>query len=261
MEVSSHGLELHRVDATRFAAAVFTNLSQDHLDFHPTMEDYFAAKSRLFTPAFTDHAVVCADDPWGRRLLAALESRGELALHPYGLSDAQRRRARAHRRVVPLAGREGRPGAAPAGSTWPTRSGPPPAPRPGPGAAGDRHGLSAAPPVPGRFETVSAGQGYTVIVDYSHKPDALEQALHAARELVSLMGASRLSSVAAGTATPPSARSWGSWPSASPTGSCSHPTTRARRIRWPSSTTCTRACPPPRRSRSTPTAAVPSPRL
>ena len=58
MEVSSHGLALHRVDGTRFAVAVFTNLSQDHLDFHHTMDDYFAAKAALFTPGLTDRAVV-----------------------------------------------------------------------------------------------------------------------------------------------------------------------------------------------------------
>src|SRR5690606_15981983 len=88
MEVSSHGLELGRVDATRFAVAVFTNLSQDHLDFHGTMDAYFAAKARLFTPAFTDRAVVCTDDEWGRRLLGLVAERGDVEAHTYGLDDA-----------------------------------------------------------------------------------------------------------------------------------------------------------------------------
>jgi UDP-N-acetylmuramoyl-L-alanyl-D-glutamate--2,6-diaminopimelate ligase len=185
MEVSSHGLELHRVDATRFAAAVFTNLSQDHLDFHPSMEDYFAAKSRLFVPAFTDDAVVCLDDPWGRRLVDALDARGELALHPYGLADAEvvelgpsgaSFRWRGERVDLALTGRFNVANAVGAATTAAVL-----------GLEPDviAAGLSAAPPVPGRFETVSVGQPYTVVVDYSHKPDALEQALRAARELVS----------------------------------------------------------------------------
>ena len=69
MEVSSHGLEQRRVDGTRFAVTVFTNLSQDHLDYHGTMQSYFAAKARLFTPEFAKLAAVNIDDPAGRRLL------------------------------------------------------------------------------------------------------------------------------------------------------------------------------------------------
>lgn len=70
MEVSSHALVLHRVDGAVFDVAGFTNLSQDHLDFHPTMDDYFAAKASLFTPQRARRAVVCIDDEWGRRLAA-----------------------------------------------------------------------------------------------------------------------------------------------------------------------------------------------
>jgi UDP-N-acetylmuramoyl-L-alanyl-D-glutamate--2,6-diaminopimelate ligase len=68
MEVSSHGLDLRRVDGTRFSVAAFTNLSQDHLDWHGSMEAYFAAKARLFDPGFAEHGVVVTDDRWGRRL-------------------------------------------------------------------------------------------------------------------------------------------------------------------------------------------------
>ena len=68
MEVSSHALDQHRVDGTRFAVAVFTNLSQDHLDYHGTMEAYFDAKARLFEPGRADRAVVNLDDPHGRLL-------------------------------------------------------------------------------------------------------------------------------------------------------------------------------------------------
>src|SRR5436189_155644 len=68
MEVSSHALALDRVAGTSFAVAAFTNLSQDHLDFHRDMDDYLAAKARLFEPALSRHGVVDVDDVWGRRL-------------------------------------------------------------------------------------------------------------------------------------------------------------------------------------------------
>src|SRR5579872_3902511 len=71
MEVSSHALALHRVDGTRFAAAIFTNLTQDHLDFHETMDEYFAAKRRLFDAHEVGLAVVNVDDPYGRALARA----------------------------------------------------------------------------------------------------------------------------------------------------------------------------------------------
>src|SRR5215218_4171025 len=72
MEVSSHALELHRVDGVRFAVAAFTNLSQDHLDFHPDMESYFAAKVRLFEEFAVGVPIVVVDDPWGVRLAEQL---------------------------------------------------------------------------------------------------------------------------------------------------------------------------------------------
>ena len=69
MEVSSHALDQHRVDGVVYDVALFTNLSQDHLDYHGSMEDYFAAKARLFTPERSLFGVVCVDDEWGRRLV------------------------------------------------------------------------------------------------------------------------------------------------------------------------------------------------
>ena len=183
MEVSSHGLRPGRVDGTHFAVAVFTNLSLDHLDYHGTMDDYFAAKARLFTPAFTDRAVICTDDRWGRRLLAVVDENGVDA-HGYGLADAadlhDGRRARpsrgkASRVDLALAGRFNARNAVGAARVAAVAG----------IARRDRPGLSSAPPVAGRFETVDAGQPFTVVVDYSHKPDALDQALRTARELVS----------------------------------------------------------------------------
>lgn len=184
MEVSSHGLELRRVDATRFAAAVFSNLSQDHLDFHRTMDAYYAAKARLFTPTFTDRAVVCVDDAWGRRLVTDIERAGAVEVHPYGLADATDLhlspsgatfRWRGEPVELALAGRfnvRNALGAATAAAVL------------GVAPAAIARGLSAAPAVAGRFEAVDAGQPFTVVVDYSHKPDALEQALRAGRELL-----------------------------------------------------------------------------
>lgn len=186
MEVSSHGLALHRVDGTRFAVAVFTNLSQDHLDFHHTMDDYFAAKAALFTPAFTDRAVVCSDDPRGRELLArlgdvpsgvrasaySLADAEELTLSPAGASF----RWRGEPVRLALAGRFNVSNALAAGAA---------AEALGIEPRVVARGLSAATPVPGRFETIDGGQSFTVLVDYAHKPDALDKALRAARELVS----------------------------------------------------------------------------
>jgi UDP-N-acetylmuramoyl-L-alanyl-D-glutamate--2,6-diaminopimelate ligase len=184
MEVSSHGLELHRVDGTRFATTVFTNLSQDHLDFHHTMDAYFAAKAALFTSAFTNRAVVCADDAWGRRLLDQLRDTSGMDSRPYSLDDVGEVRLspagasfrwRGEPVELRLAGRfnvTNAVGAAAAAESL--------------GIAPDvvARGLSAAPPVPGRFEAVDAGQPFAVLVDYAHKPDALDKALRAARELV-----------------------------------------------------------------------------
>src|SRR5262249_52794014 len=73
MEVSSHALALHRVDAVRFELAMFTNLTQDHLDFHADMEDYFASKRRLFADLAPEAAVVNVDDAYGRRLAGEFE--------------------------------------------------------------------------------------------------------------------------------------------------------------------------------------------
>ncbi len=183
MEVSSHGLDQHRVDGTRFAVGVFTNLSQDHLDYHHTMEEYFAAKSRLFTQELTERAVVCRDDDWGRRLLDRL--RGDaLDVHAYSLADAEdleigtggsRFTWRRQKIELALAGRFNVSNAVAAATTAVLLG--------VPGSA-IAEGLAAVAPVPGRFEPVDAGQPFTVLVDYSHKPDALRQALTAARELV-----------------------------------------------------------------------------
>ncbi len=193
MEVSSHGLALHRVDGTRFAVAVFTNLSQDHLDFHHTMDEYFEAKATLFTPAFTDRAVICSDDPRGRELLARLDGpRSGVTATAYSLGDAEDLTLspagasfswRGEPVELALAGRFNVTNALAAAAA---------AEALGIEPAVVARGLSAATPVPGRFEAVDGGQRFTVLVDYAHKPDALKQALLAARELVAEGGRLRV---------------------------------------------------------------------
>ena len=179
MEVSSHALELHRVDATRFAVAVFTNLSPEHLDFHESMDVYFRAKARLFEPERTEVAVVNADDPYGRALLdAAL-----VPTRPFSLVDAVDLEVSASgstftwegQRVHLRLGGVFNVANALAAATAAQVLGVPP--------ATVAEALSAAPVVPGRFETVDAGQSFAVVVDYAHTPAGLEQVLLAARAL------------------------------------------------------------------------------
>jgi UDP-N-acetylmuramoyl-L-alanyl-D-glutamate--2,6-diaminopimelate ligase len=187
MEVSSHALVQHRVDAVAFAAAVFTNLTQDHLDYHATMEDYFAAKRRLFESGRAAVAVVNVDDPWGRRLRNELQARrqetGEAAPVPFSLddldelvigADGSRFRWRGHEVALRLGGRFNVRNALAAATTAATLG------VDGPSIVA---GLEAVDSVRGRFEPVKAGQPFTVLVDYAHTPDGLEQALASAREL------------------------------------------------------------------------------
>jgi UDP-N-acetylmuramoyl-L-alanyl-D-glutamate--2,6-diaminopimelate ligase len=187
MEVSSHALELHRADAIHWAAAVFTNLTQDHLDFHPTMEDYFLAKRRLFAadPALR---VINVDDPYGRRLadelpsttvaidapdadLRALDLRSGLTGSSFTIvaRDGARIDAR-----TPLPGRFNVANVL--GAVAVAR-----------GLGVDDATIAAALPragrVPGRFEPVDEGQGFAVLVDYAHTPDSLDNVLRAARDL------------------------------------------------------------------------------
>ncbi len=189
MEVSSHALELRRVDGVRFAVAAFTNLSQDHLDFHPDMETYYAAKERLFAEFPIGRKVVVVDDEWGRRLAAAFPDATTVSLdgpadwtaaaHCSGLGgNAFTVTAPAGQATVELPLR-GRFNAANALVAL---------------AAGDALGLeldamagslATVPAVPGRVQAVEEGQGFAVLVDYAHKPGALEKVLQSAREVAS----------------------------------------------------------------------------
>ena len=181
MEVSSHALAQHRVDGTRFAAAVFTNLSADHLDYHRTMEEYFRAKARLFEPSFTDVAVIDVDTTYGRLLADSVRlpvvvrsGASTVDVLSVGLADSSFRwRDQIVR--LPLGGRFNVANAVLAADTTAALD-----VAPGEIAAA----LATVTPVPGRFERVDEGQPFTVLVDYAHTPDGLKRVLEAAREVV-----------------------------------------------------------------------------
>lgn len=178
MEVSSHALDMHRVDGTRFAVAVFTNLSRDHLDHHGTMESYFAAKARLFDPSFAATAVVNLDDPHGRLLRdAALVPTVGYSLDDLGSIDVGLRsssfRWRGHDVVLHLGGRFNVANALAAAEAAVALGVPT-------DAIAD--GLGRPVSIPGRFEQVDRGQPFDVIVDFAHTPDGLDNLLAAAGE-------------------------------------------------------------------------------
>ncbi len=167
MEVSSHAMAMHRVDGTRFAAAVFTNLGTDHLDLHGTVEEYFRAKASLFTPELAAVGVTNVDDAHGRLLL---DSAG-IEMVPYTASmisdvevGADRHAYTWHGRriVVGLGGGFNVANSLAAATTAEIL---------GVGADDIVAGLAAAGPVPGRFELIEGpADGPTVIVDYAHTP-------------------------------------------------------------------------------------------
>jgi UDP-N-acetylmuramoyl-L-alanyl-D-glutamate--2,6-diaminopimelate ligase len=200
IEISSHALELGRADGIHFAAAIFTNLTQDHLDFHATMEDYFQAKRRLFD-AHPGVSVVNVGDPYGRRLAQEIDQAVTFAVERDkqgsdepeggGSEDADYRatdlrcdvegcrfvlHTPVDRREVmlPMPGRFNVANAL--------------------GALAAVHALGAdidtliealerGVRVPGRMEPVDAGQEFAVIVDYAHTPDSLENVVRAARDI------------------------------------------------------------------------------
>jgi UDP-N-acetylmuramoyl-L-alanyl-D-glutamate--2,6-diaminopimelate ligase len=187
MEVSSHALELRRADAIHYAAAIFTNLTQDHLDFHPTMEEYFAAKRRLFVDLDTTRAIVNLDDPYGARLAAELTDPITFGLRnpaTYRATDVHTDLRGATFRVRTPRGE--------LALTSPLRGEFNVYNVLGALAAADAVGvptevsaraIADAGQVPGRFEPVDDGQPFAVLVDYAHTPDSLENVLHAARAL------------------------------------------------------------------------------
>lgn len=189
-EVSSHSLDQRRVWGIRFETVVFTNLTQDHLDYHKTMGEYFEAKKKLFIEYGYRRAAVNADDPYGRRLAAELARQGREVItfgrHPksairilnskFGLGGTSAR-LRAFGRTIPLrlklVGDYNLSNAAAALAACADES----------NISKLAEILSRADAPPGRMERVDAGQPYVVLVDYAHTPDALEKLLRACRRL------------------------------------------------------------------------------
>ena len=192
MEVSSHALELRRVAGVAFDVAVFTNISQDHLNFHPDMHHYLRAKGRLFEELGSGGkaatAVVNVDDPSAAQIIS-LNRGGLLTFGVERDADVRARRietglagttfiattpdGEVHVELPHLGDFHVHNALATVGVGLALRL--------------DRHaisrGLAATPPVPGRFELVDCGQDFKVAVDYAHKPDALERLLSSARKL------------------------------------------------------------------------------
>ena len=182
IEVSSHALILHRADAIHFELALFTNLTQDHLDFHADMEDYFRAKRRLFESE-PGTAVVNVDDPYGARLASEIECvtfSAEGAVADYSAREVEFDAGGAEFSVGERRLRTRLPGhfnvANALGAFAAARE---------LGVSADTAavGLARAARVPGRFEPIDEGQGFTVLVDYAHTPDSIENVLRAARRL------------------------------------------------------------------------------
>ena len=188
LEASSHASALHRLDRVRFAALVFTNLTQDHLDFHGTIDAYFEAKRRLFVDGERPPAALNIDDPYGRRLTDDLRALGHEPVVTFGLS----RRAEVRPEAVELtpAGlrvavggteiRSSLRGEFNVSNVLAAVA-----------AARLLHvsddalvrGVESLEGVPGRFEAVDEGQPFVVLVDYAHTPDSLANVLRAARGL------------------------------------------------------------------------------
>jgi UDP-N-acetylmuramoyl-L-alanyl-D-glutamate--2,6-diaminopimelate ligase len=188
MEVTSHALALHRVEGVRFTSAAFTNLSQDHLDFHADMEDYFEAKRSLFTRERLERGATNLDDPYGRKLLETA------AVPVIGFGSGASAEIRATDVRLGPAGTE-LTIATPAGSV-PVRlslaghfnvsnalAATAAALQADIGLDAIGAGLESLAAVPGRFESVDQGQPFSVLVDYAHTPDSLDNVLRAARPL------------------------------------------------------------------------------
>jgi UDP-N-acetylmuramoyl-L-alanyl-D-glutamate--2,6-diaminopimelate ligase len=187
MEVSSHALALGRVAGTRFAVGAFTNLSQDHLDFHADMEDYFAAKARLFDGRAAA-GVVCVDDEWGERL--ARRTPGAVTVSARGPADwsadgvdadqtgAQRFTARGP--GVDVVVRLRLPGAFNVANALVALACLHAVGVPADVAAGGFAGVT----VPGRMQRVDSGQPFLAVVDYAHKPAAVTALLESLRAQV-----------------------------------------------------------------------------
>lgn len=194
MEVSSHGLDQHRVEGTRFDLAIFTNLEPEHLDYHGTVEHYYATKASLFTPEFAGRGLICVDDAWGVRLASqtalpartygaagtgadvryTVEDRGLDGLRV--LLEGQAGRVTLESRLVGAINAPNVVGAYLA------------AVEVGIDADQAAAGIAACPRPPGRFQLVELGQPFLVVVDYAHTPHSLLSMLETSRRLAGSHG-------------------------------------------------------------------------
>ena len=186
MEVSSHALSMHRVDGLVFDVAAFTNLSQDHLDFHPTMADYEAAKASLFTPRHSRHAVINCDDAAGRRIARGVEiplttygddadwTAREVDLRPDGSTFRLVGPGVSLRAGVRLPGAFNVANAVCALAVLATA---------GVSLEAAAEGVADLPGVPGRMERIDLGQPFLALVDYAHTPEAVAAMLATVRSV------------------------------------------------------------------------------
>lgn len=187
LEVSSHALVLGRVDGVVFDVAVFTNLGRDHLDFHADVEDYYAAKATLFTPQRARRGLVCVDDEHGRRLAAEapIAVRTYAVERPADWSVADLRPA-AEGSTFTVHGPDGvvvraaspLPGLFNVANTLAAIAA---AAEAGLDAQAVADGIAMSPGVPGRLERIPTARPFTVVVDYAHKPDAVDAVLRTLR--------------------------------------------------------------------------------
>jgi UDP-N-acetylmuramoyl-L-alanyl-D-glutamate--2,6-diaminopimelate ligase len=188
VEASSHGAAFRRLDRVRFDVLVFTNLTQDHLDLHGTLEEYFRAKRRLFVGPQPPPAAVNVGDEWGKRLAAELAETHRAPLVTFGLGEeaelrpeglelgasGSRFRAGGIEIETPLRGIfnvENVLGAVAAGVLLDLDE------------ESIKDGVARVHEIPGRFEAIDAGQPFAIVVDYAHTPDSLATVLRAARGL------------------------------------------------------------------------------
>ena len=188
-EISSHALRLGRVDGTDFTLAAFTNLSQDHLDFHDDMEDYYQAKRSLFDPSFTDTGVICVDDEWGSRLAndVGIEVRtvsmGGHAEYTSSITEATLEGMQVAMRfpngevldvALPLIGEFNARNALIAAACADVLGAP---------IQDIVKGLESTVAAPGRFELVSGDDPIRLVVDYAHTPEGIGTVIDAVRAM------------------------------------------------------------------------------
>ncbi len=193
MEVSSHGIDQHRVDSAHFSVAVFTNLTAEHLDYHGTIEQYYWAKSQLFLHSRSDIAIICIDDPWGERLAQQIEIPKitfgynpiadvritEVKVTPEGTNlklEGRGYDTTLHVQIVGACNAQNAAAAFIAGRVL--------------GASEEeaRLGIESCTGVSGRFQQVKLGQDFLVVVDYAHTPDSIKALIQTVRDIIGPSG-------------------------------------------------------------------------